>query len=190
MPFPCPRYHRAFLPEWAKGSCILAIARPQVSVGFRVVEVCLFVWSASGRPRGRGLSRVAVKKPEDAGTAPRFEGVNELSAAESMQAGVVCEAPVETQPGAAHRKFVAPMLAAIESEKDLLVGDSRGGVDLGEQKAFTSIFAAGYDVFGFRSDAGAGLQAAGDQPESQDGSVSRLLVHESPRAPHSRSFST
>ena len=148
------------------------------------------VWPASGGPRGRGLSRVTVKKPEDAGAAAGFEGLNELAAAESMQACVVGEASVETQPGAAHRKFVAPMLAAIESEKDLLVGDRRGGMDLGEQKAFAGIFAVGFDVFGVRSDAGAGLQAGGDQPESQNGSVSRLLVHESPCAPHSRSFST
>lgn len=172
------------------GSCILAIERLRVSVGFRLVEVCSLVWPASGGPCGRGLSRVAMKKPEDAGAAPGFEGLNELAAAEPMQAGVVGEAPVETHPGTAHREFVAPMFAAIEPEKDLPVGDRRGGMDLGEQKAFAGIFASGSDVFGFRSDAGAGLQAAGDQPESQDGAVSRLLVHESPCAPHSHSFST
>lgn len=78
-----------------------------------------------------GWSGVLAKKAQNAGASPRLEGVDELSAAESVQTGVIGESSVEAKPGAGSRQLIGPLLTAVEPEDDFAIADCSGAMQLG-----------------------------------------------------------
>lgn len=135
-----------------------------------------FAWFEPPPQASGGLAWLGMENAENAGASAWLEGVDELPPTESMQARIVGESPIETEPSAGSWQLVAPFLAAIESKNDLAVAYRSGAVNLGQQHTLAGVGGCRCDC----ATSSAGLPGERtDQQQRQRDSPGDVIPHES-----------